>query len=328
MWNKLKTIVLPKNLKKLRNEVFSECERLEYVQMPDSLVEIGTKAFAWCHNLKDISIPRTVTSIGASAFHECYGLRDMYSHLLAPIVIDNNKVYANYVNPSECTLHVHVGTKNAYLTTPGWEGFGSIVEEYADVNVSCDENGTVTGGGEYIVGESATISAIPNNRYRFEKWSDETTNNPYIINVTEDINLAAVFVSDTYLLAYLIDGDTIATYNLYEGDQTEIPSSPTKEGYTFSGWSEIPETMPAHDVTVTGSFSVNKYQITYIIDGEVFSTESVEYGATIVPPTVEDKEGYTFSGWADVPETMPAHDITIYGNFTSGIAEISIDNAA
>lgn len=328
MWNKLKTIVLPKNLKKLGNEVFSECERLEYVQMPDSLVEIGTKAFAWCHNLKDISIPRTVTSIGASAFHECYGLRDMYSHLLAPIVIDNNKVYANYVNPSECTLHVHVGTKNAYLTTPGWEGFGSIVEEYADVNVSCDENGTVTGGGEYIVGESATITAIPNNRYRFEKWSDETTNNPYIINVTEDINLAAVFVSDTYLLAYLIDGDTIATYNLYEGDQTEIPSSPTKEGYTFSGWSEIPETMPAHDVTVTGSFSVNKYQVTYIIDGEVFSTESVEYGATIVPPTVEDKEGYTFSGWADVPETMPAHDITIYGNFTSGIAEMCIDNAA
>ena len=328
MWNKLKSIVLPEKLKKLGNEVFSECERLEYVQMPDSLVEIGTKAFAWCHNLKEISIPRTVTSIGASAFHECYGLRDMYSHLLAPIAIDNNKVYANYVNPSECTLHVHVGTKNAYLATPGWEGFGSIVEEYADVNVSCDENGTVTGGGEYIVGESATITAIPNHRYRFEKWSDETTNNPYMINVTEDITLAAVFVPDTHLLAYLIDGDTIATYNLYEGDHTEIPSVPNKEGYTFSGWSEIPETMPAHDVTVSGSFSVNKYQVTYIIDGEVFSTESVEYGATIVPPTVEDKEGYTFSGWADVPETMPAHDITIYGNFASGIAEMCIDSAA
>lgn len=129
-------------------------------------------------------------------------------------------------------------------------------------------------------------------------------------------------------LSYVVDGETYKEYLLKEGDIITPEPAPTKEGYTFSGWSEIPETMPAHDVTVTGSFSVNKYQVTYIIDGEVFSTESVEYGATIVPPTVEDKEGYTFSGWADVPETMPAHDITIYGNFTSGIAEISIDNAA
>ncbi|MBQ3877116.1 MAG: leucine-rich repeat protein [Prevotella sp.] len=383
MWNKLKSIVLPEKLKKLGNEVFSECERLEYVQMPDSLVEIGTKAFAWCHNLKEISIPRTVTSIGASAFHECYGLRDMYSHLLAPIAIDNNKVYANYVNPSECTLHVHVGTKNAYLATPGWEGFGSIVEEYADVNVSCDENGTVTGGGEYKVGSLATITAIPNEKYKFVKWSDETTDNPYTFTVSNDNSISAIMAPDTHRLIYIIDGDTIALYNLYEGDQTEIPTNPTKEGYTFSGWSEIPETMPAHDVTiiglftvntytltytidgklyktsqidygtaitpeefpskegytfsgwseipetmpahdvtVSGSFIVNKYQITYIIDGEVYTSEYVEFGATIVPPTVENKEGYLFSGWSDVPDTMPAHDITIYGVFTSGIKEI------
>lgn len=197
MWNRLNTIVLPKKLKKLGNEVFSECEKLEYVQMPDSLVEIGEKAFAWCHNLKEISIPRTVMSIGASAFHECYGLRDMYSHLLVPIAIDNNKVYNNYVNPSECTLHVHVGTKNAYLSTLGWEGFGSIVEEYADINVSCDENGTVTGGGEYEVGSEATITAIPADKYKFVEWSDGTTANPYKMIVTKDVTLSAIIVPDT-----------------------------------------------------------------------------------------------------------------------------------
>ena len=31
--------------------------------------------------------------------------------------------------------------------------------------------------------------------------------------------------------------------------------TPAKEGYTFSGWSKIPETMPAHDVIITGSFT-------------------------------------------------------------------------
>ena len=35
--------------------------------------------------------------------------------------------------------------------------------------------------------------------------------------------------------------------------------APTKEGFTFSGWSEIPETMPDHDVTITGTFIANTY---------------------------------------------------------------------
>ena len=40
-----------------------------------------------------------------------------------------------------------------------------------------------------------------------------------------------------------------------EGDAITPETEPTKEGYTFSGWSEIPATMPAHDVTVTGTFT-------------------------------------------------------------------------
>lgn len=120
----------------------------------------------------------------------------------------------------------------------------------------------------------------------------------------------------------MVDGEEYKSYDIEEGEAITPAASPTKEGYTFSGWSEIPATMPAHDVTVNGSFIVNKYKVTYIIDNEVFSTEYVEYGAAVVPPNVDEKEGFTFSGWADVPETMPAHDITIYGSFTSGITEI------
>lgn len=125
-----------------------------------------------------------------------------------------------------------------------------------------------------------------------------------------------------HTLSYIVDGEPYKAYQIEEGENIAPESYPIKEGYTFSGWSEIPKTMPDHDVIVTGSFIVNKYQITYIIDGEVFATDYVEYGAAVVPPNVEEKEGFTFSGWADVPETMPAHNITIYGNFTSEITEI------
>jgi hypothetical protein len=52
----------------------------------------------------------------------------------------------------------------------------------------------------------------------------------------------------------------------------------------------------------------------------------VEYGATITPEPAPNKEGYDFSGWDNVPETMPAHDVTVYGSLTVGITDILISS--
>jgi hypothetical protein len=83
--------------------------------------------------------------------------------------------------------------------------------------------------------------------------------------------------------------------------------------------------MPAQDVMVKGYFTINSYTITYVLDGEVYTTETLEYGAEIVPPVIPGLEDYTI--WEDVPETMPASDITIYGKAREIIDRIiSIDN--
>ena len=41
----------------------------------------------------------------------------------------------------------------------------------------------------------------------------------------------------------------------------------------------------------------------------------MEYEAKIEMPSVSKKEGYTFSGFGDVDETVPAHDVTYYGSY-------------
>ena len=151
-------------------------------------------------------------------------------------------------------------------------------------------------------------------------WGDYPETMP-----ANDITIIGGYTINQYILTYLVDGVEYKVVELDYNSAITPEAEPSKEGYSFSGWSEIPETMPANNVTVTGSFIVNKYKVTYIIDGEVFTTDYVEYGSAIVPPTVEDKEGFTFDGWMDVPETMPAHDITIYGSFTSGITEIRFE---
>jgi hypothetical protein len=116
-------------------------------------------------------------------------------------------------------------------------------------------------------------------------------------------------------LSYIVDGEVYKTYELKSGETITPEPAPMKEGYSFSGWSEIPENMPAHDVTVTGSFTINKYKLVYQVDGEVYRSYEIEYGAAITPEPVPTKEEYTFSGWSNIPETMPAHDVTVTGSY-------------
>ena len=46
----------------------------------------------------------------------------------------------------------------------------------------------------------------------------------------------------------------------------------------------------------------------------------------MVQPSLQEaipsKDGYVFSGWSEIPETMPNHDVTVYATFTVGIDNV------
>ena len=68
-----------------------------------------------------------------------------------------------------------------------------------------------------------------------------------------------------------------------------------------------------------------KFCVNYYIDGELYAVDSVKHCDTIILREEPIKEGYTFSGWSETPETMPAHDVEIYGNFFLSSAVDNID---
>lgn len=141
-------------------------------------------------------------------------------------------------------------------------------------------------------------------------------NSPAELTVVTEAEYNQILESHKYTITYKIDGVVYKTEQLKSGQAIDA-ETPTREGYTFSGWKDLPATMPAHDLTVTGTFTVNSYNITYNLDGTVYKIVSVPYGSTITPLQVE-KEGYVFGGWNGLPATMPAHDITVTGSFTVG----------
>ena len=141
-------------------------------------------------------------------------------------------------------------------------------------------------------------------------------------NFKEIVVIPGTEVIEKYKLTYMVDGEEYKVVEINEGEAVTPEDVPTKEGYTFSGWSDIPETMPAKDVTVSGTFTVNKYKLTYTVDGDSYKEYEVEYGSAITAESDPTKEGYTFSGWSDIPGTMPANDVTVTGYFTKAVYEV------
>lgn len=57
--------------------------------------------------------------------------------------------------------------------------------------------GTVTGGGKYESGATATLTATANAGYKFVNWEDNSTNNPRLVTVTADAEYTANFEAES-----------------------------------------------------------------------------------------------------------------------------------
>ena len=188
---------------------------------------------------------------------------------------------------------------------------------YYDVILSAGPGGSIDRqSGLFVEGTELTITATPAEGYHFEKWSDGVTDNPRTIVVDGSINITAEFGVNSYKLIYMVDGEEYKVCTIAYGAKITPEAYPEKDDLAFSGWEGLPETMPAHDVTVTGTFLKNSYNAIFKIGDEVIGTVSVVCGEPIVAPEAPEKIGHTFAGWQDVPETMPARDIEIFGTYT------------
>ncbi|MCR5366135.1 MAG: leucine-rich repeat protein, partial [Prevotella sp.] len=304
----LTSVTIPNSVTSIGKSVFYGCTGLVRVTIPNSIKKIGDYAFYNCSGLTSIIIPNSVIGIGESTFSQCPGLLDVYCNAEKVPSTDASAFQDSYIE--FVTLHVPELSIEAYKTTAPWSGFGEIVL-LSPYKLTYLVDGEVYKTYLHEKGISIPVEEAPiKEGYSFSGWSEIPSVMP-----DHDVEVTGSFTINKYNLTYTVDGEEYKTEEIEYGAEITPEAALEKEGYTFSGWSEIPETMPAHDVEVTGTFTINTYTLTYMVDGEEHKTEEIEYGTEIIPEAAPEKDGYTFSGWSEIPETMPAHDVTVTGSF-------------
>ena len=141
----------------------------------------------------------------------------------------------------------------------------------------------------------------------------------------ENLNVYAVFEIQSYKVTWTVDGEPYATTTVVYGSSITAPEYVVPDGYEFSGWSEYPATMPAKDLTVTGTLTPKEYTITFM-DGETnVGSITAPYGSDITEQvaaiSVTAPEGHTFNCWMNGGkcvnlDTMPLNGMTVYADFT------------
>ncbi len=191
----------------------------------------------------------------------------------------------------------------------------SVVKPSYVVKVTAGSHGKVAvsptaADNKYVEGTVLTMAANPDEGYEFTSWSDGSTDNPLTITVSKAATYTAKFSVLSYKVNFIVDGK-VTTQDVNYGAAIKAPT-PTKAGYTFSGWDQvIPTTMPARPLTFTAQWKINSYTLTYVVNGKSQST-TLEYGAVITAPAAPTRDGYTFAGWdKEIPATMPAENLTI-----------------
>ena len=171
------------------------------------------------------------------------------------------------------------------------------------------ENGTQT----VTYGESTTLANPTKTGYDFAGWyngSSKVSDGSW--NIADDVTLTARWEATEYAIRYNLGGGTNNSENPLKytiKSETITLNNPSREGYTFTGWTSESVSTPTFALTIpngstgekqfTANWQANTYTVTYDVNGGNTITDNVkEYvfdsNITLLVPT---RPGYNFAGW-------------------------------
>ena len=310
----IRSIVIPNSVKTIGSHAFLGCESLESVQLSENLKSIEWATFSSCTNLKSIIIPDGVEFLGETAFGYCTNLTE--------VKLPSNLKKIDWCVFQGCTsltsIEIPDLTHTIYICA--FDGCSNLKTVTLGKSVQNIQNGAFANcpALEEIYCKAKTpptCYTAYNNLYAktldvfYDSYIEYVTlhvpsKSVETYKTTEPWSKFKTFVPiniPEHTLTYMIDGEVYKTYSIEEDEEIIAEPEPVREGYSFSGWSEIPKTMPAHDVIVTGTFIALAKCATPSIryeNGQLFftcDTEGAEFISEITDTDVAQYNSATIS---------------------------------
>ena len=171
---------------------------------------------------------------------------------------------------------------------------------------------------EYLYGEEIDFIYPPQKEgYTFDRWIFRETGAEVLFPLTmpaDTLELEAAWVVNDYDVIFdasggmFDDGRTVITDYLEFGMPVVEPVPPTRDGYTFIGWSEpVPETMPAESITLVALWEAKTYTLHFANTGDcVIESITLRYGDAVPYIAEPYREGHVFTGWMpELPHIIP-----------------------
>ena len=289
----LTNVTLSRSVATINNYAFQNCSSLPEITLPQAVTKVGDYVFKGCSKLADVIIadrtePLALGSNGSSPlFVDCpldsvyiggkitynttsnMGYSPFYRNTsLRTVVITDREeqIYANEFYGCTNLQNVTIGNGVKSIGNYAFSGcsslagfsFGSNMESIgAEAFSDCTNLTSITShaavpptcGTQALddINKWECVLGVPQGNadayYAADQWKEFF----FIDDVVE---------VEKYTLNFMVDGEMYHTERLAHKATIVIPEMPVKEGYTFNGWSEMPATMPAEDVTISGTMTV------------------------------------------------------------------------
>ena len=146
---------------------------------------------------------------------------------------------------------------------------------------------------------AVTAPAAPTKTgYTFTGWTPAV---PATIPA-EDMTVTAQWQINQYTITFDSNGGSdVDPIKQDYNTAVTAPADPSKAGYSFGGWTPaVPTTMPAENKTLTATWNLVTYNITYNLDeGSVATANPTTYNVESAAITLNNptKEHFDFAGW-------------------------------
>lgn len=289
----LTTLTIPASVITIGRRAFQNADALSSLtfEVSSQLTTIGEAAFSYAGALTSVSIPASVSDISGSAFASAQNLTTL------TFESDSRLQAIGYF--------AFQGTNLGSVTIPA--GVRSI-GDWAF-------NTMTTIPSVYFLGDAPSVgqSAF---RGGFGYVSDCATGfTPVVAGRWNGLALSVVPSSSPCLALFNLTGGTgITSASLGAGGQIALPSSPTRDGYSFGGWSATIDgalivTFPYNagsgtsNTTLFANWTPNTYIVRYDSRGgsAVANGSFVTGGEIASAPTPPTRVGHRFMGWLSYP---------------------------